>query len=112
MTGSKGKPQLQVLDDGRCRLSGDLVFATLDGPLSAAHDMAPGNDCVEVDLSGVGRVDSSALALLLQWLQQAKERDRPLRYANVPEALMAIAKLSNVHSLLATEVPGRTSEVS
>lgn len=54
-----------------------------------------------VDLAGVTEMDSALLALLLAWQREARERDRALEFANVPESLRTIARLYGVQGLLA-----------
>ena len=53
-----------------------------------------------VDLGEVKEVDSSALALLLAWLREAKAAGRSLVFANLPESLQTIARLYGVQDLL------------
>jgi phospholipid transport system transporter-binding protein len=53
-----------------------------------------------VDLGGVTEMDSALLALLLAWLRDAQQRDRPLEFANLPESLRTIARLYGVDGLL------------
>ena len=53
-----------------------------------------------VDLGEVGELDSSALALLLAWLREAKQQSRSLTFANLPQGLTAIARLYGVAELL------------
>ena len=53
-----------------------------------------------VDLGEVGELDSSALALLLAWLREAKQQSRSLTFANLPQGLSAIARLYGVAELL------------
>ena len=55
---------------------------------------------VEVDLAGVTRCDSAALALLLEWAGRAQRSGSVLRYRNLPAALLAIAAISEVEDLL------------
>jgi len=45
-------------------------------------------------------VDSSGLALLLEVLERARHHAVPLRIRSLPEALLGIARLSNVEKLL------------
>jgi ABC-type transporter Mla MlaB component len=44
--------------------------------------------------------DSAGLALLIDWLAEARSRQRTLRYLKVPEALSQLAKLSDVEELI------------
>jgi len=53
-----------------------------------------------VDFGGVTDVDSSAVALVLEWRRQAERRSVSLRLANTPEALQNLAKLYGVLELL------------
>jgi phospholipid transport system transporter-binding protein len=53
-----------------------------------------------VDLAEVTELDSSALALLLAWLREAKAAGRAVAFANLPEALRTIARLYGVEDLL------------
>lgn len=58
-----------------------------------------------VDLAGVTELDSSALAMLLAWLREARSRNRELAFAGFPEGLTAIARLYGVDGLLAVAQP-------
>jgi phospholipid transport system transporter-binding protein len=53
-----------------------------------------------VDFGGVTEVDSSAVALVLEWRRQAENRNVTLRLANPPAALQNLAKLYGVLELL------------
>ena len=53
-----------------------------------------------VDLGEVSQLDSALLALLLAWLRDARLRDRPLVFSNLPESLRTIARLYGVDDLL------------
>ena len=83
----------------RMLVSGALTLA------SVAADLAQGKAAIaegarSVDLAGVGELDSSALALLLAWLREAKRLGRELTYANLPQGLTTIARLYGVAELL------------
>ena len=43
---------------------------------------------------------SAALALLLEWVDQARRARRRIRFAGVPAAVLEIARVSNVAELL------------
>jgi len=53
-----------------------------------------------VDFRDVTEVDSSAVALALEWLRQAEEGKTGLRLANLPTAMQNLAKLYGVSELL------------
>lgn len=54
----------------------------------------------QVDLSRVTEVDSSAVALLLEWQRQATGRGATLSWTGVPAALKNLANLYGVQELL------------
>lgn len=58
-----------------------------------------------VDLAGVTELDSSALAMLLAWLREARARDRELAFTGFPGGLTAIARLYGVDGLLGVAQP-------
>ncbi len=53
-----------------------------------------------VDLAGVGRTDSSALALLLEWQAWARTCGTAIEFHNPPAALKTVANLSAASALL------------
>ena len=85
---------------GRWSLSGDVGFADAARLLAEGEAAFAGADRVEVDLSGVGRLDSAGLALLLEWSLAARGQGRRLSYRNPPPALSALAGLGGVSGLL------------
>ncbi|WP_275099463.1 STAS domain-containing protein [Sedimenticola hydrogenitrophicus] len=98
-------PQAVIDDQGVMQLSGDLVFAQVT-PLLAQIERLLGDTKAEhlvLDLSRVDDVDSSALALLLEVMERAREHGVTLRIRSLSEALLGIARLSNVEALLPLE---------
>lgn len=53
-----------------------------------------------VDFSGVTEVDSSAVALALEWQRQASRDNLTLRLENLPAAMQNLARLYGVSDLL------------
>jgi len=83
-------------------LSGELSFAQVPQALAAARAaLEQGQGPVEFDLSGVTRVDSAGLALLLELARLARERGRELRCARAPEQLRRLAEFFGLSTLLA-----------
>jgi phospholipid transport system transporter-binding protein len=83
----------------RLIVSGSLTLA------SVAAALREGNAAIDdgvrtVDLAEVGELDSSALALLLAWLREARRQNRSLAFANLPQGLTTIARLYGVAELL------------
>jgi phospholipid transport system transporter-binding protein len=86
-------------EDGRIVLSGPVTLANVAQVLEEGRrHLAEG--AVTVDLAEVSELDSSALALLLAWLREAKAAGRALAFTNLPESLQTIARLYGVQDLL------------
>jgi phospholipid transport system transporter-binding protein len=52
------------------------------------------------DLGEVSEMDSALLALLLAWMREARQRERPLAFTNLPASLLTIDRLYGVDLLL------------
>ena len=83
----------------RMVVSGALTLASVATVLREGS-VAIGEGVRTVDLAEVSELDSSALALLLAWLREAKRQDRGLEFANLPQGLTTIARLYGVAELL------------
>lgn len=79
---------------------GQLDFATVAGLRPALLPHLKKSTRVLIDLGNVERSNSAALALLLQWLEDALDRGCELRYRNLPASLLDIAELHGVSGLL------------
>jgi len=92
---------LRIEREGLAALSGEMVFETVPSLLNqgAALFASAGGDVV-LDLTQVTQTDSAGLALLLEWIDQARQHGRSLRFLNLPAALLGIAHLSNAEGLL------------
>ena len=83
----------------RMVVSGALTLANVAAVLREGN-AAIGGGVRTVDLAEVGELDSSALALLLAWLREARRHNRSLAFANLPQGLTTIARLYGVAELL------------
>jgi phospholipid transport system transporter-binding protein len=96
-----GEAAFVLVSSGVYRLEASLTFATVP----ALHQpgltrIAAADGDLQFDLQQVAAADSAGLALLIDWLAEAKARHRTLRYGQPPEALRALARLSDVESLI------------
>ncbi|MTI14849.1 STAS domain-containing protein [Sansalvadorimonas verongulae] len=94
--------ELTPMSPGRFALTGvvnkDSVPKLVDSSWAAlAKD--PARDLV-VDLSGVDHADSSALAMLLSWVRRARQSEKELAFAQIPDDLMALARVCGMDELL------------
>lgn len=94
------KAQLEALGDGRFRISGVLDAATVTHILSQSKERFQGLSRIETDFAAVTESDSAGLALLLEWLRLARKSGQQVHFDNVPEQIMALARISEVDDLL------------
>ena len=90
-------------------LTGALSFETLPGVLEQSAQYAARTDLPDrltIDFAAITGVDSSAVALLLEWRRQAAERAKRLEFVNLPPNLLALAELYGVADLI--QNPGKT----
>jgi len=97
---TSGAPSLVDAGDGRFALAGELGFDTVTRLLAAGEKAFAPHPRIELDLAGVTRCDSAAVALLLEWVRMTEQRGGTLAYRNLPASLVAIASISDVEDLL------------
>jgi phospholipid transport system transporter-binding protein len=89
--------------DGRMQISGDVTMDTV-GELFVKGLALNGNGNVDVELTvdckNLGKVDSSAVSLMLVWLREARSKRFELNFINVPQNLLSLANLYGVSELL------------
>ena len=83
--------------------------------MAAVYDLAKaeaahGRHFDDLDLDAVPKVDSSGLALLLEWQSIARRAGRSLHIRNAPADLLSLASLCEANDFLAIE--GRNSDGS
>jgi len=87
---------------GRVTVQGELSFATAREARQIGLlvlESSPAERIV-IDCAGVTRTDSAGLAVLLDWLAWGRRRSRPVSLTNLPTALLAIARISEIDGLL------------
>jgi len=97
--------ELHMVDGGHFELRGPVIFATAGELLTAGNHLFAGVTEISLDLSKVTRVDSAALALLIEWLRQANQADHTLKFTGMPEKLRSIARLTGTEHILEPPPP-------
>ncbi len=92
--------ELEDLGEGRFVLTGEMTFDTAERILRESEAPFEEHTRIEVDLSGVEKADSAGLALLLEWITWANHTVREIRFVDMPERVLAIARTTEVDSLL------------
>lgn len=85
---------------GRFALVGDLSMRTVPALWERTRSVLDEAPTWEVDLAEVARSDSAGLALLVEWLREAKRRGSELRLLHVPDQMLAIARVSSLDRIL------------
>jgi len=84
-------------------LAGALSFETLPAVLAQSAEYAARSDLPDrltIDFAGITAVDSSAVALLLEWRREALRLKKVLEFVNLPANLLALATLYGVAELI------------
>jgi len=87
-------------------LEGALSFETLPTVLVQSAEYAARTDLPErltIDFARITGVDSSAVALLLEWRRQAQQKQKTLVFVNLPPNLLALAQLYGVAEFIQPE---------
>jgi phospholipid transport system transporter-binding protein len=101
-TSASGPFEIVAGADGRSYVRGSLTFATARRAREEGAEKFRGcaARACEVDCSGINASDSAGLTVLLDWIALAKRDGRSLKYVNLPEGLLAIARISDLEDFL------------
>lgn len=86
--------------DGRFELRGDMSFKTAEAILRTSRRLFHWPGKIEINLSGVQKTDAAGLALLLEWIGQARRVDGEICFVAIPAKVRAIAETADVAHLL------------
>ena len=106
MTGGEPRPKSQIAISepaaGRIVVAGELTFGTARDARQLGVMVLEGSGAQSfvIDCKGVTRADSAGLAVLLDWLAWGRRKSRAVSFENLPDALVAIARISEVDGLL------------
>ena len=84
-------------------LTGELSFETIPQVLEESAAYVARTDLPDrltIDFAGITAVDSSAVALLLEWRREALRLRKVLEFVNLPANLLALATLYGVAELI------------
>lgn len=77
-----------------------MTFDTVAKLWQGSDDLLAQGTNLLIDLRGVTRADSAGLAFLVGLLRKAQQNGKSLKFANIPEKLLAIAGVSGVAPFL------------
>ena len=100
-TARGGAFEFNVRSPEQAEVRGPLVFATArrarEAGVKALRSAAAS---LVIDCASLGNADSAGLAVLLDWLAEARRAGRHLRFEHLPEELLRLARISAVDTLL------------
>ena len=91
---------LEAVGENAFALKGNLDFQSVAALWEQTQDLFGEHPPLHIDLAGVKRSDSSGVALLVEWLRQARVRSRDLRFANMPPQMQAIVRVADLDQVL------------
>lgn len=94
------RARIEQLDPAHYRVSGELNMYSVPEVIPAIRFQDLPGKTLHIDLDGVSRSDSAGLALLVEWLRQARERDIDVHFHHLPAQLLEIARVSDLLPLL------------
>ncbi len=77
-----------------------MTFATTRELLAESKELFQGENMLSLNLAGVEHADSAGLALLLEWIAEAKQSGGEVSVEGMPESLLAIARLCQMEETL------------
>lgn len=87
---------------GRFAVAGNLTFSSIDKNSVKSFPFLQAPGPIVLDFKDVNKTDSAGLALIVEWIKYAQQRQIPLLFENIPGQLFTIAQLSGFEKLLAS----------
>ncbi len=82
------------------KIVGDLTFSTVPTLKTLGEKYIDTHQEPSFDFAFVNKTDSSAIALLLSWLRDAKKENKKIHFENIPQQVIEVAEVCGVNSLL------------
>jgi phospholipid transport system transporter-binding protein len=77
-------------------VNGELTFARINKQTVNTLKFTPGINNLTIDLANVTATDSAGLALMIEWIKLSQQQNVHIHFKNIPEQLLALAKLSGL----------------
>ena len=91
---------INSLEQGSLSVSGELGFKSVPMLYTSSLKFFQNSHNLDIDLAGVNHADSAGVALLIEWIRQARQQNRTINFHNIPSQLLAIARLCGVAEML------------
>lgn len=99
MTGDRASVSIEA---GRVAVNGPMTFDTVGELFGLPASWQAAGKALVIDLAGVARADSAGLALMLEWLRQARAAGLSLDFVNIPDGLQDLLRVVGLKPLFPT----------
>ena len=93
---------VEQIGDNSWRLCGELTFDTVTDLVDAMPEHELGAQ-LKFELSGLTKVDSAGVALMIEWTRTAKLNKCQVQWCNPPKALARLIQVMGVGALLSVD---------
>jgi phospholipid transport system transporter-binding protein len=87
-------------DGDTLHVHGELDFDSVAHLWKTTGSLFRAEPIHRIDLSGVQRSNSAGVALMVEWLRQARRRQWPLAFVNIPDQMRAIIEVAELETVL------------
>ncbi|HEX5314492.1 MAG TPA: STAS domain-containing protein [Gammaproteobacteria bacterium] len=98
--GRAASARLIAEGEGRFRVEGEVVFATVMKLLEDGEAAFAGSSRIEIDLGGVTRINTAGLGLVIEWLRRARHEGQTITIRRPPATLLALAQICEAQTIL------------
>ncbi len=92
--------EIQKAADGLIRIRGELSYVNVSDVHQRAVNFFKNQNDVKIDLGGVTHSDSAGIALLVEWLSDARHRNQVIHFVNLPKQMLKMVRVSNLDQVL------------
>lgn len=96
----KDQIEIQKTADGLIRIRGELSYVNVSDVHQRAVNFFKNQNTVKIDLGGVTHSDSAGIALLVEWLSDARHRNQGIHFINLPKQMLKMVRVSNLDQVL------------
>lgn len=88
------------MDKDRLMVSGDLTFSTVNQLWKDSLSFLNAHQAIVIDFSEIKNSNSAGLALMIEWIKWAKEKNKVLKFTHIPANILAITKISGLEKII------------
>ncbi|WP_455202611.1 STAS domain-containing protein [Kaarinaea lacus] len=96
----KIEADIEQVEAGRFKMTGTLDFETVPVILQKSRELFSDCESLDIDFSAITRSNSAGLALLIEWMRNARASQQPIAFHHLPVQMQEIARLCGVEDAL------------